>query len=69
MEFFLRQQWHDERLRHNSPTLIDGSELETGVWIPDTYFVQSKQVQVSQLVDNSMSIKIRSDGLVLTSSR
>lgn len=42
--------------------------MATKIWIPDTYFVQSKQGDFLQM-DKGMAIKIRSDGRVFYRSR
>ncbi|XP_057293681.1 gamma-aminobutyric acid receptor subunit pi-like isoform X1 [Hydractinia symbiolongicarpus] len=68
IDFYLHQEWEDERLRHQSSDYLDVSTMATKIWIPDTYFVQSKQGGFLQM-DKGMAIKIRSDGRVFYRSR
>ncbi|CAG2173117.1 unnamed protein product [Oppiella nova] len=49
LDFYIRQLWTDERLTYNSTTvsqLILGAEFAKKIWIPDTFFINGKQVSL-----------------------
>eukprot|EP00794_Sanderia_malayensis_P003786 gene3786-4309_t len=69
MEIFLMQQWYDKRLRHNYHPHLDGSNFVDRIWMPDTYFKESKIVKKRQMEKKKLLLRIYPDGLVYYSTK
>uniref|UniRef100_A0A7M5X2L3 Uncharacterized protein n=2 Tax=Clytia hemisphaerica TaxID=252671 RepID=A0A7M5X2L3_9CNID len=69
LDFLLRQEWNDHRLRHHHPAVLDGSNLRMGVWVPDSYFVQAKRGAFSRVAHDGQTIKVKSNGDVSHGAR
>ena len=69
LDFLLRQEWNDHRLRHNYPKKLDGSNLAMGVWLPDSYFIQARRGIYSRVAHDGKTIKIKRNGDVSFGSR
>ena len=69
LDFLLRQEWNDHRLRHNHPSVLDGSNLVMGVWLPDSYFVQAKAGLFSKVAQDGQTVKVQNNGDVSHGTR
>ncbi|CAG2168954.1 unnamed protein product, partial [Oppiella nova] len=74
LDFYIRQLWTDERLTYNSTTvsqLILGAEFAKKIWIPDTFFINGKQVSlhISTTTDSNVLLRIQPNGHILYSLR
>ncbi|XP_031553956.1 gamma-aminobutyric acid receptor subunit beta-2-like [Actinia tenebrosa] len=70
MDFFLRQLWYDPRLKHDfNGTLALGNYMVDKIWIPDTYFENSKSSNFHQVTSVNKMLTITPDGGVHYNSR
>ena len=75
VDFYLRQLWNDKRLAYNASKGITqlsvGSEFTKKIWVPDTYFVNGKQVShhISTSTDTNTLLRIKANGDILYSIR
>ncbi|XP_037368679.1 gamma-aminobutyric acid receptor subunit epsilon [Talpa occidentalis] len=65
------QTWYDERLRYNSSleSLVLSGNLVSQLWIPDTFFRNSKRVYEQLFSEPSQMVRIHRDGKVLYTIR
>ncbi|EDO37555.1 predicted protein [Nematostella vectensis] len=70
MDFFLRQLWRDPRLKHRfDDTLALSNTMLDKIWVPDTYFVNSKMSKFHSVTTINKMLSISPDGLVHYNSR
>ena len=70
MDFFLRQLWVDPRLAHmQNKTFTISNRILDRIWIPDTYFVNSKESKFHKVTQQNKLLEIGSDGRVHFNSR
>ena len=70
MDFFLRQLWYDPRLAHRyNSTFTISNQIIQKIWLPDTYFVNSKRSKFHKVTTDNHLLSIRGDGLVHFNSR
>ena len=70
IDFFFRQSWTDERLKHSYPqTLTLSNSMLDKLWVPDTYFENSKNSQFHSVTVPNKMLKIKPDGTVLYNAR
>ncbi|KXJ07016.1 Gamma-aminobutyric acid receptor subunit beta [Exaiptasia diaphana] len=70
MDFFLRQLWHDPRLKHSfNGTLALGNYMMDKIWVPDTYFENSKSSSFHKVTTVNKMLTITSNGDVHYNSR
>ncbi|KAM5290674.1 gamma-aminobutyric acid receptor subunit epsilon [Glossophaga mutica] len=65
------QTWYDERLRHNGTfdSFVLNGDMVSQLWIPDTFFRNSKRTQVYALTMPNQMVRIHKDGKVLYTVR
>ncbi|ELV10941.1 Gamma-aminobutyric acid receptor subunit epsilon [Tupaia chinensis] len=65
------QTWYDERLRYNDTfeTLVLNGNLVSQLWIPDTFFRNSKRTQEHEITMPNQMVRIHKDGKVLYTIR
>ncbi|CAG2106154.1 unnamed protein product [Medioppia subpectinata] len=68
---FFRQKWNDPRLVSQAITadVVGGQSLVDRVWIPDTFFVNSIDVDIFKYPIRNSFIKVKPNGDVLYSER
>lgn len=65
MDFFLRQLWVDPRLAHKQQkTFTISNKILDRIWLPDTYFVNSKESKFHEVTLANKLLEIGSDGEV-----
>ncbi|XP_028395058.1 gamma-aminobutyric acid receptor subunit beta-2-like [Dendronephthya gigantea] len=70
MDFFLRQLWIDPRLAHmQGKTFTISNRILNRIWLPDTYFVNSKESKFHKVTLENKLLEIATDGLVHFNSR
>lgn len=70
MDFFLRQLWIDPRLAHKQGrTFTISNRILNRIWLPDTYFVNSKESKFHKVTHENKLLEIATDGLVHFNSR
>uniref|UniRef100_A0A2K6EPG0 Gamma-aminobutyric acid receptor subunit epsilon n=1 Tax=Propithecus coquereli TaxID=379532 RepID=A0A2K6EPG0_PROCO len=71
IDIIFYQTWYDERLRYNDTfeTLVLNGNVVSQVWIPDTFFKNSKRTQVHVITMPNQMIRIHKDGKVLYTIR
>ena len=73
MEFFLRQEWKDERLTYEveneEAVLILPGEMRKKIWIPDLYFPTGKDAKQYKITTLNGGIHLYSNGRVFSSER
>ena len=76
ISFNLRHFWNDKRLTFNETeagvtTLNSGPDFAGKIWLPDTYFVNSKEVkvQMTATTERDLLLRISNNGDVLYGSR
>lgn len=69
-DVFLRQQWVDKRLDHGTnQTLYLSNHVNDLIWIPDSYFVNSKNGEMHDVTSNNVMIMLAPGGLVKYNAR
>lgn len=69
-DVFLRQQWVDKRLDHGTnQTLYLNNHVNDLIWIPDSYFVNSKNGEMHDVTSNNVMIMLAPGGLVKYNAR
>nr|XP_006825494.1 PREDICTED: glycine receptor subunit alpha-4-like [Saccoglossus kowalevskii] len=60
LTIFLRQEWHDPRLRHNSTStiVINGGDVMNIVWVPDLFFTNAKSVTIHSTPKENLLLRI-----------
>ncbi|ESO95761.1 hypothetical protein LOTGIDRAFT_116660, partial [Lottia gigantea] len=69
--FYLRQQWRDPRLVHNSfnrSLVVSHTHIEK-MWVPDTFFPQAKSEYRHLLTTPNVLMRMEPDGSLLYSQR
>lgn len=70
MDFYLRQLWYDPRLAHSANTTFTiSNKILSRIWLPDTYFVNSKHSKFHKVTTENKLLSIRGDGLVHFNAR
>ena len=73
MSMFLRQRWHDHRLKYEKIPGISHLELDTkvikNVWVPDLFFNNEKKANIHHVTVPNMLMHIYPDGDVVYSMR
>ncbi|XP_077862209.1 glycine receptor subunit alpha-4-like [Saccoglossus kowalevskii] len=71
LTIFLRQAWHDPRLRHNSTStiVINGGDVMDMFWVPDLFFTNAKSVTIHSTPKENLLLRIDPSGNVLYSLR
>ncbi|XP_006825493.2 glycine receptor subunit alpha-4-like [Saccoglossus kowalevskii] len=71
LTIFLRQAWHDPRLRHNSTStiVINGGDVLNMVWVPDLFFSNAKSAAIHSSPKENLLLRIEPSGNVLYSIR
>lgn len=70
MDFFLRQLWYDPRLAHKANTTFTiSNKILDKIWLPDTYFVNSKSSKFHKVTTQNTLLSISGDGLVHYNTR
>ena len=70
MDFFLRQLWVDPRLKHNwNGTLSVSNTMINKLWVPDTYFENSKQSTFHKVTSINKMLSISPGGRVHYNAR
>lgn len=70
LDFFLRQLWTDPRLRHDwNETLALGNTMMDKLWVPDTYFENSKSSKFHKVTMVNKLLSISPDGGVHYNAR
>lgn len=73
VDLFLRQQWHDKRLRHNlsEPIIpMPGQKTPTDfIWTPDTHFINAQKASRHRVTVSNDKWDIYSDGTVFWGTR
>ena len=70
IDFFFRQQWYDPRLRHAyRNTLTVSNAMLDRIWVPDTYFENSKNSYFHEVTVPNKMLKIKPDGTILYNAR
>ncbi|KAM7439668.1 hypothetical protein ABFA07_010989 [Porites harrisoni] len=70
LDFFLRQLWNDPRLKHNrNETLAVSNSMLDKIWLPDTYFENSKSSQFHKVTMINKLLSISPDGGVHYNAR
>lgn len=70
IDFFFRQSWIDPRLKHSyhSELTVANAMLEK-IWVPDTYFENSKNSHFHSVTVPNKMLKIKPDGTILYNAR
>ncbi|XP_059534584.1 gamma-aminobutyric acid receptor subunit epsilon isoform X2 [Myotis daubentonii] len=65
------QTWYDERLRFNGSfeSFVLNGNMMSQLWIPDTFFRNSKKIHVYSITMHSQVVRIHKDGKVLYTDR
>ncbi|XP_036161793.1 gamma-aminobutyric acid receptor subunit epsilon [Myotis myotis] len=65
------QTWYDERLRFNGSfeSFVLNGNMMSQLWIPDTFFRNSKKIRVYSITMHSQVVRIHKDGKVLYTDR
>lgn len=70
LDFFLRQLWTDPRLRHDwNDTLALSNNMLDKIWVPDTYFENSKSSKFHKVTMVNKLLSISPDGGVHYNAR
>lgn len=73
MSMFLRQRWHDHRLKYDKIPGVSHLELDTkvikNVWVPDLFFNNEKKADIHDVTVPNMLMHIYPDGDVVYSMR
>ncbi|XP_021572699.1 gamma-aminobutyric acid receptor subunit epsilon [Carlito syrichta] len=71
IDIILCQSWYDERLRYNDTfeSLVLNGNMVSQLWIPDTFFRNSKRTQEYTITMPNQMIRIYKDGRVLYTIR
>ena len=64
-DFYLYQEWKDSKLVHCSEEdIVLDVKLQSKIWVPDTYIVNSKQSHFHSVILDNKKIQVAKDGLV-----
>ena len=70
LDFFLRQLWTDPRLSHDwNQTLALSNTMLDKIWVPDTYFENSKSSKFHKVTMVNKLLSISPDGGVHYNAR
>ncbi|XP_073918727.1 gamma-aminobutyric acid receptor subunit epsilon isoform X2 [Castor canadensis] len=71
IDIIFYQTWYDERLRYNDTfeTLVLNGNVASLLWIPDTFFRNSKRTQEHVITMPNQMVRIHKDGKVLYTIR
>ncbi|XP_068756454.1 gamma-aminobutyric acid receptor subunit beta-3-like isoform X1 [Montipora capricornis] len=70
LDFFLRQLWNDPRLKHDwNKTLALSNTMLDKIWVPDTYFENSKSSKFHKVTMVNKLLSISPDGGVHYNAR
>ncbi|XP_012591369.1 gamma-aminobutyric acid receptor subunit epsilon [Microcebus murinus] len=71
MDIIFYQTWYDERLRYNDTfeTLVLNGNVVSQLWIPDTFFKNSKRTQEHAITMSNQMVRVHKDGKVLCTIR
>ncbi|KAK2570291.1 Gamma-aminobutyric acid receptor subunit beta-3 [Acropora cervicornis] len=70
LDFFLRQLWNDPRLKHDwNETLALSNTMLDKIWVPDTYFENSKSSKFHKVTMVNKLLSISPDGGVHYNAR
>ncbi|XP_062941187.1 gamma-aminobutyric acid receptor subunit epsilon [Cynocephalus volans] len=71
IDIIFYQTWYDERLRYNDTfeTLVLNGNVVSQLWIPDTFFRNSKKTQEHEITMPNQMVRIHKDGKVLYTIR
>lgn len=71
IDMTLYQTWYDERLRYNASfeSFVLNGHMLSQLWIPDTYFRNSKNEDEHSVFMQSRVVRIHKDGKVLFTDR
>ncbi|XP_027810284.2 gamma-aminobutyric acid receptor subunit epsilon [Marmota flaviventris] len=71
IDIIFLQTWYDERLRYNDTfeTLVLNGNVVSQLWIPDTFFRNSKRTQEHEITMPNQMVRIHKDGKVLYTIR
>ena len=70
LDFFLRQLWKDPRLKHDwNDTLDLSNTMLDKIWVPDTYFENSKSSKFHKVTMVNKLLSISPDGGVHYNAR
>lgn len=70
IDFFFRQSWQDPRLEHSYPqTLTVSNSMLEKIWVPDTYFENSKNSHFHAVTVPNKMLKIKPDGTIMYNAR
>ena len=71
MDCYLRQEWHDDRLKYEGPLeeLTLNIKMLQALWKPDTYFHNGLGSHVHTITRPNKLIRLKKDGSILYSMR
>lgn len=71
IDLIFYQSWYDERLRYNSTfdSLVLNGDMVSQLWIPDTFFRNSKKAVEHTITLPNQMVRIYNDGRVLYTIR
>ena len=71
IDIFLRQEWVDERLDHKLPneTIYLSNTVMDRIWVPDSYFLNSKYGTFHRVTTDNIMIMIKPGGVVRYNAR
>lgn len=69
VDMYFRQSWSDKRLQFSRVgTIFGGADLQSRIWIPDTFFTSSPNVKMTAVVNPNTFARITNDGSVYISN-
>lgn len=71
IDITLCQTWYDERLRYNGSleSFVLSGDMVSQLWIPDTFFRNSKRIHNYGVTRLNQMVRIHKDGKVLYTDR
>ena len=70
MDIFFRHWWNDPRLQSNfSQPITLSLDASSIIWIPDTYFLNSKKSEYHQVIGDCMRLILWPNGSIYYSVR
>lgn len=68
VDLYLRQKWHDERLKHSDltePLDLNDPNLVKAIWKPEVYFPNAKDAEFQYVTVPNVLVRIKPDGEIL----